>query len=170
MTFRKETLAEPLLSRIREAENGCWLWTGYKDAKGYGRLNFKGRPTTAHRAVYRELAGIIPEGLQLDHLCRNRACVNPAHLEPVTLQENVRRGVVGEINRSKTHCPRGHEYTPENTCLSNGKRTCRECQRRDEVKEYQRTYLANPENRARKREYMRQWKAKRKAEAANVLP
>jgi hypothetical protein len=163
-------LAEALSSRIVEAPDGCWLWTGYSDAKGYGRLNFNGRPQKAHRAVYEALVGPIPDGLQLDHLCRVRGCVNPAHLEPVTLAENVRRGLVGSINRQKTHCPRGHEYTVETTYTSSaGKRHCKVCANRDERKAYRKAYDADPANKERKRAYMREWKAKRKAEAAHVV-
>jgi hypothetical protein len=76
-------------------------------ALGYGRIHVKGYPL-AHRAVYETFVEAVPEGLELDHLCRNTGCVNPDHLEPVTHAENMRRGVWP--NRSKTHCPRGHLY------------------------------------------------------------
>lgn len=73
----------------------------------------------------------IPNGLELDHLCRNRACVNPYHLDPVSHAENMRRGVAGLKQREKTHCPVGHEYTAENTYIhpQNGSRNCKACQR-----------------------------------------
>ena len=87
----------------------CWIWQGKKDY-GYGRVGMNGTHHRAHRLIYEALKGPIPEGLQLDHLCRNRSCVNPNHLEPVTGAQNCRRGI-----GSKTHCKHGHEFTEENT-------------------------------------------------------
>jgi hypothetical protein len=102
----------------------CWEWTGARERKGYGR--FRSQP--AHRWSYELLRGEIPEGLFLDHLCRNRACVNPWHLEPVTNRVNILRGVsFAAINAHKTHCIRGHEFTPENTYMSTKGRNCRAC-------------------------------------------
>ena len=110
-------------------EEGCWHWTGGRTSHGYGTLWFDGRSQRAHRVVYEALVGPIPDGLVIDHLCRNRLCVNPDHLEPVTLLENIRRG---QGNGSKTHCPSGHEYTPENTRRNAlGWRYCRTCKRID---------------------------------------
>lgn len=101
----------------------CWLWTGATTV-GYGRFRGSG----VHRMAYEELVGPIPDGLVMDHLCRVRHCVNPAHLEPVTLAENVRRGLSGRYQASKTHCPQGHEYSPENTYVTKvGQRKCRTC-------------------------------------------
>lgn len=114
-----------------EPNSGCWLWMAALNHKGYGV--FEGRANKkqmAHRFAFEWHIGPIPEGLELDHLCRVRCCVNPRHLEPVTKLENLRRSAVGIVNRSKTHCPQGHEYTPENIVRkASGGRGCRACQR-----------------------------------------
>lgn len=107
-----------------------WIWTGTLNENGYGRYHRH----LAHRLAYILMHGAIPDDLQLDHLCRITACVNPAHLEPVTNRENVVRGYGPNINaarqRAITHCPRGHEYTVENTRLDKaGRRNCRACSR-----------------------------------------
>lgn len=126
----------------------CWVWTGCRNnGRGYGQFRVGGRldgkTKLVHRLVYDLLVGPIPEGLQLDHLCRNRACCNPAHLEPVTQEENRRRGLRGGLN---THCLNGHEYTPENTYHYKGKpgrgreRVCRTCTR-ERNKSYNRKAL-----------------------------
>ncbi len=121
--------AERILRAVHLDEvTGCWVWTRYLDASGYGRLRVDGRKTLAHRAAFELLRGPIPEGLQIDHLCRRRACVNPDHLEPVSLQENVARGLSGAAQAARTECPQGHPYTPENTIQhSSGFRRCRIC-------------------------------------------
>ncbi len=116
---------------VRELEPGaCWEWTAHLMPNGYGRLRSNGRQVYAHRLAYELLVGPIPKGLHIDHLCRNRACVNPAHLEPVTCRENAMRGVgFAPLQVQRTHCPKGHEYTKENTYVSKrGCRSCRECQ------------------------------------------
>lgn len=115
----------------------CWHWMGYIEQDGYGRVAIpagpkrKYRKRQAHRVIYEILVGPVPPGLQLDHLCRNRCCCNPAHLEPVTAKENIQRSDLskrGQHWRDKTHCPQGHEYTPENTYLDKkGGRFCRAC-------------------------------------------
>lgn len=134
-------LAQPIAKRILGkflVDDGCWEWTASKNPAGYGQIS-TGRgqpPAKAHRVLYELLVGPIPEGLTIDHLCRNRGCVNPSHLEPVTRGENVRRGIGGQMARERkaaqTHCHREHEFTPENTYLqhlSSGSvaRKCRAC-------------------------------------------
>lgn len=112
-------------------EGGCWIWQGAVDRDGYGRVKLAGKNRLAHRAFYEELVEPIPNGLTLDHLCRNRACVNPEHLEPVPLATNIRRGEgAGVQNGRKTHCDHGHKFTRENTYITRrGTRSCRECGR-----------------------------------------
>lgn len=110
----------------------CWTWTRAKNGRGYGAVWHESRVQLIHRVAYEALVGPIPAGLELDHLCRNRACYNPAHLEPVTHAENVRRGSSGARMRNRTRCPQGHPYDETNTChvqRSNGKkqRACRAC-------------------------------------------
>ena len=130
-------LRRPALDRFlaRITQDGdCWLWTGGLNGVGYGQFFIGGAGTGkcyAHRWSYEFHIGPIPEGLHLDHLCRNRACVNPWHLEPVTLRENVLRGVSkAALNALKTHCPKGHPLAGDNLSIgSKGERRCRECAR-----------------------------------------
>ncbi len=115
---------KPLLARVVKT-NTCWLWTGYVARDGYGRYWAGDKPVVAHRAVYGVLVGEVPAGKQLDHLCRNRTCVNPTHLEPVTQRENILRGSgLAANNSKKTNCPLGHEYSGTN---SRGNRVCNKC-------------------------------------------
>lgn len=115
-------LAERLAKLVNvEGDDGCWIFTGHKDKKGYGRIGVQQSPgkwknRRAHRVSYELLVGPIPAGLQLDHLCRVPSCVNPDHLEPVTNRENGLRGFSPCGNNArKTHCPLGHAFTPDNT-------------------------------------------------------
>jgi hypothetical protein len=125
MARSKLTVLERFLTFVSpEPNSGCWLWLG-QTGEGYGRMQRPaGLSYMAHRIAYEEMRGPIPEGLEIDHLCRVRCCVNPDHLEAVTKSENIRRGVAGiragERMRAKTHCPQGHPYNEENTHIRTG--------------------------------------------------
>jgi hypothetical protein len=127
------TLWERIGPRIEIDDSGCWIWTGSKNSLGYGEISYRGSKWRAHRAAYTALVGPIPDGLVLDHLCRTPSCVNPAHLEPVTQAENIRRAV-RQPAKLRTHCPQGHPYDEVNTYVYVNKkgitqRHCRTCQR-----------------------------------------
>ena len=110
----------------------CWLWQGGGNGNGYGRTGHMsdGKQWYAHRYMWTTMRGPIPEGMTIDHLCRVTACVNPQHLEVVTMRENILRGNSAcAVNARKTHCPRGHEFTPENIAWDRGRRGCRICKR-----------------------------------------
>jgi len=129
------TLQERLESKITpEPNSGCWLWLGALNNKGYGQIHVNGKTELAHRKSYEIYVGQIPAGLTLDHLCRVPCCINPAHLEPVSMRENYLRGigpiVNGDFHRAKTHCRNGHPFSGENLIIErNGWRSCRTCRR-----------------------------------------
>jgi hypothetical protein len=138
----------------------CWEWTASRHPSGYGQIAWrtdgKSLPRRAHRVAWELLVGSIPDGMELDHLCRNPACVNPDHLEVVTHRENMRRGMgVFGINARKTHCNSGHRLDEDNTIREpGGTRRCRTCKnlRRQEH------YWRNPEK-FRERERQRRARA-----------
>lgn len=121
-------LRQRVLAAITATPTGCWQWTGTVTDQGYGTIWVNGKNRKAHRVTYEMFVGPIPDGLTLDHLCRNRPCVNPEHLEPVTqLINNLRGDTLGARNLAKTHCPRNHPYDAENTEWYRGHRYCRAC-------------------------------------------
>ncbi|OZC50545.1 hypothetical protein CH289_16090 [Rhodococcus sp. RS1C4] len=125
-----QTQAERFWSKVdRRAADECWPWLRSTLAGGYGRYRLPTKHVLAHRFAYELVVGPVPEGLTLDHTCRNRICVNPSHLDPVTMRENTLRGEsVPAVNARKTHCVRGHEFTTENTYpIPAGGRACRTC-------------------------------------------
>ena len=140
--MRMPTEPRKFWSRV-VARGECWEWIGTTHL-GYGVtsvvIDGRWRNRKAHRVAWQQTRGEIPAGLVLDHLCRNTRCVNPDHLEPVTLVENIRRGVgMGPRNAMKTHCKQGHEFTPENTRPRDGHpewRLCRTCAKETSAKYY----------------------------------
>lgn len=133
---------KPLQDRLRDGYSvdpvsGCWEWKRGKDTWGYGQIGIqvdgRTKQLQAHRVSYELHVGKIPDGLELDHLCRNRACVNHSHLEPVTTRINVLRSLgPAAINAQKTHCHHGHPFDEINTGTHRGKRFCRECRRKQD--------------------------------------
>ena len=138
-----DRLAANVTSKIGPlTPEGCLPWLAAKTC-GYGVVQVGGRIQRAHRVVYETAIGPIPVGLELDHLCRNRSCVNPFHLEPVTGVENIRRGESTSARHARqTHCLRGHEFTAANTYLRlrghKQERFCRECSRLRDRQRYER--------------------------------
>lgn len=115
----------------------CWVWTASTKGNGYGEFSLGGKMLKAHRVSYAWNAGPIPDGLTLDHLCRNRACVNPHHLEPVSMRENTLRGKGPSAACSrKDRCKHGHPFTEENTWVGGQRRRCRTCDRDRKRREY----------------------------------
>lgn len=127
-------------SRVNfDAPNDCWEWPITPTQQGYGIIQLDGRAQKAHRVSYLLLVGAIPDGLTIDHLCRNRACVNPDHLEAVTNKINVLRGQgVCAMNAHKTRCPQGHDFVDTNIyTYPNGRRGCRSCRKSNSTQRYQ---------------------------------
>lgn len=123
--------AERLLDRVLKTES-CWLWQGACTRGGYGELMIDGKMWYAHRLSHELFKGPIPPGLDIDHLCRVRNCVNPDHLEAVTRKVNANRGLCGIHNLRKTHCPRGHLLAGDNLRISGirrGVRLCKQCRK-----------------------------------------
>lgn len=128
----------PSIADRIDADGDCWLWTGPPTAYGYGQVSVGGGPRCVHVVVWESLVGLVPDGLELDHLCRVKMCCNPDHLEPVTHQTNMSR--VPKPNR----CPRGHPYTPANTYThpTKGHRACMACNREKQRERRQRRVRA----------------------------
>ena len=167
MAPKKRPPIERFTEKTTPAENGCIEWTAYRGHNGYGRFYLDGRGALAHRWSYEFHVGPIPEGLVIDHLCRNPGCVNPEHLEPVTPQENVLRGVGPQVARERfldrTNCAKGHPLSEAGSCP--------ECKREGNRRHYlanRQKYIdkaaewrhANPD---RARELMRQAQSRQRA-------
>lgn len=118
--MKKSDLPRRIADKIT-VRNGCWLWTAGKDRKGYAKLKWNNKSIGAHRIVYALLVDEISDGLTVDHLCPNKHCVNPRHMEIVTVSENAYRRWDNGL------CPKGHKYDEENTYWHKGKRHCRKC-------------------------------------------
>jgi HNH endonuclease len=130
MGYTKPLLVE-FLDRIEKTPS-CWNWLGTIDRDGYGRFMANGKLWTAHRFSFLAFRGKVDEGLTIDHLCRNRRCVNPGHLEPVSVRENTLRSPIAitAVNFRKTHCIHGHELSGDNLYMckeKDGKRDRRNC-------------------------------------------
>lgn len=156
-----ERIVIRLRSRIRVTPSGCWEFTGAR-RDGYGRISWSDGTrmvyAMTHRVMWTHEKGPIPEGLDIDHLCRNRCCCNPDHLEPVTRQTNLLRGeTIPAAKAAQTHCKRGHEFTDENTYIgTRGTRMCRECgrahARAHQAKNSEKRAMQNREWRRRQKE------------------
>ena len=139
--YSMDAVARVAAFSMPEPFSGCWLWAGSLSGNGYGAIQYRGRQVVAHKLSYEAHVGPVPEGLELDHTCRLRCCVNPAHLEPVTRKTNIRRSSLvgrgaGKAQSEKKFCPRGHKYTEDNTRLYRGSRQCRTCHRDREREKY----------------------------------
>lgn len=134
--MKRKSVPEKLLNYSRQAPTGCIEWTRQRDKDGYGIVRVGLKTCKAHRVAYELLIDEIPCGMQLDHLCRNTACINPAHLEPVKSRENTLRGVGPSAkNAAKLKCLHGHDLTPDNTYRppNVNQRHCRICRRNRDI-------------------------------------
>lgn len=120
---------ERLHKKIEVSSGGCWEWKACLTKAGYGQIRIDGKTLYTHRVTYQHYKGILVPRLELDHLCRNRKCCNPEHLEQVTRKINQHRGFSpAGIQARQTHCKRGHPFIPENMInRSNGRRICKIC-------------------------------------------
>lgn len=150
-------------AKVQITESGCWEFIGSRVGLGYGRIGWNGRLWLAHRVTYTLLVGPIPDGLEIDHLCKNKPCCNPDHLEAVTRSENVKRGSQSDwraaYELAKHHCPAGHPYDALNTYFTpQGHRQCRICKAAANLR-------YDSRNRAKRADYARAWRARKKAAA-----
>jgi hypothetical protein len=168
--------ARHLMARISHridynGAGGCWIFSGTITPNGYGQVYHNGNThALAHRVVFEAVVGPIPEGLVIDHICRVRHCVNPEHLEPVTQRENLLRGQgAAAKNAARTHCQRGHEFTPENTFTYSTQpaylRGCRTCRRDNDRARWRSRRDMTPEELAVRHGYDRRAKERKQARA-----
>lgn len=149
---KRQPVEPRFLAKVDKTDT-CWLWTAWIERTGYGRFWLDGWNQIAHRVAYELYVGPIPEGLEIDHLCRVRRCVNPDHLEPVTTRENVRRMIPHRTSYQSLRdaCPNGHPYDEDNTIVTATGRQCLMCKRDANRAHYLR-------NRERTIERARQWR------------
>ncbi len=125
-----KSISKYLVSKTKKYKRTyCWIWQRSKNNYGYGQMRVGDKMLLAHRVYYERFVGKIPKDLELDHLCRNRACVNPKHLESVTARENQRRGLRGILWKPKPYCIHGHKMTKKNTYVYGNNTQCKECKR-----------------------------------------
>ncbi len=153
-----------IFARIRFAAGDCWEWCGWRQPNGYGRVSWRHERVFIHRLIYAWAVEPLPRGyaMNIDHLCRNRACCNPVHLELVSIKENLARGRRYRHDDNKTHCPKGHPYSGENLYLTKGGgRQCRQCRVANDKRKMERLKTAGrgSEFRGVNRVSLRRWMA-----------